>query len=120
IEFGASTLERMDMSESPTDLDTSGRQNTPRDDLRNGQVRADTSAKKTDDDSASNRADIANQAARKKRRPFVMVIGLAVVGLLLAGGIYYWPNTRNLASTDDAYTHGRATTIAPQGSRDRG
>jgi membrane fusion protein, multidrug efflux system len=104
----------MDMSESPTDLDTSGHENTPRDEARNGQVTADTSAKKTDDDSASNRTEIANQAARKKRRPFVMVIGIAIVGLLLAGGIYYWLTTRNLESTDDAYTDGRAITIAPQ------
>jgi len=43
-----------------------------------------------------------------------MVIGLAIVGLLLAGGIYYWLSTRNLESTDDAYTDGRAITIAPQ------
>src|ERR1700761_9849042 len=113
-DFGGSTLVRMDMSESPTDLDISGRENTPRADARNGQVTADASAKKADDDSASNRADIANQAARKKRRPFVMVIGLAVVGLLLAGGSYYWLSTRNLESTDDAYTDGRAITIAPQ------
>jgi membrane fusion protein, multidrug efflux system len=104
----------MDMSESPTDLDTSGRKNTPRDDARNGRVTADASAQKTDDDSASNRAEIANQAARKRRRPYVMVIGLAIVGLLLAGGIYYWLSTRNLESTDDAYTDGRAITIAPQ------
>src|ERR1700751_3632822 len=106
----------MDMSESPTDLDTSGRKNTPRDDARNGQVTADTPAKKPEDGSVSSRAqdDNAKQAARKKRRPFVMVIGLAVVGLLLAGGIYYWLTTRNLESTDDAYTDGRAITIAPQ------
>ena len=64
--------------------------------------------------SASNRAEIAKQAARKRRRPYVMVIGLAIVGLLLAGGIYYWLSTRNLESTDDAYTDGRAITIAPQ------
>src|SRR6201999_3258687 len=44
----------------------------------------------------------------------VIVIGLAVVGLLLAGGIYYWLSTRNLESTDDAYTDGRAISIAPQ------
>jgi membrane fusion protein (multidrug efflux system) len=106
----------MDMSESPTDLDTSGRENTPRGDARNGQVTADTSGKKPEDGSVSNQAqdDNANQAMRKRRRPRVMVIGLAVVGLLLVGGIYYWLSTRNLESTDDAYTDGRAISIAPQ------
>ena len=104
------------MSESPTDLDTSGRENTRRDEARNGQVTADTSGKRTEDGAVSNQTqdDSAKQAERKKRRPFVMVIGLAVVGLLLAGGIYYWLTTRHLESTDDAYTDGRAITIAPQ------
>jgi membrane fusion protein (multidrug efflux system) len=32
---------------------------------------------------------------------------------LVAGGIYYWLSTRNIESTDDAYTDGRAITIAP-------
>jgi len=35
-------------------------------------------------------------------------------GLLIGGGIYYWLLTRNVESTDDAYTDGRAVTIAPQ------
>jgi membrane fusion protein, multidrug efflux system len=33
---------------------------------------------------------------------------------LAAGGFYYWFTTRNLESTDDAYTDGRAITIASQ------
>jgi membrane fusion protein, multidrug efflux system len=54
------------------------------------------------------------EAKRKARRPLVAVIGIAVVALLLVGGVYYWWTTRNLESTDDAYTDGRAVTIAPQ------
>jgi membrane fusion protein (multidrug efflux system) len=42
------------------------------------------------------------------------VIGLVVIALLIAGGLYYWWSTRNLESTDDAFTDGRAITIAPQ------
>jgi membrane fusion protein (multidrug efflux system) len=37
-----------------------------------------------------------------------------VIALLITGGVYYWWSTRNLESTDDAYTDGRAITIAPQ------
>lgn len=37
-----------------------------------------------------------------------------VFGLLIGGGAYYWFSTRNLEWTDDAYTDGRAITIAPQ------
>jgi membrane fusion protein, multidrug efflux system len=51
---------------------------------------------------------------RKKRRPTVFIIGGIVLILLAIGGIYYWLTTRNIESTDDAYTDGRAITIAPQ------
>jgi membrane fusion protein, multidrug efflux system len=37
-----------------------------------------------------------------------------VLLLLAIGGLYYWLITRNIESTDDAYTDGRAITIAPQ------
>ena len=52
--------------------------------------------------------------ARKRRRPLVATIGIIVVGLLVIGGIVYWLETRNEESTDDAYTDGRAVTIAAQ------
>jgi membrane fusion protein, multidrug efflux system len=55
-----------------------------------------------------------DEAKRKERRPLIAVIGIVIVALLLIGGVYYWWTTRNLESTDDAYTDGRAVTIAPQ------
>jgi membrane fusion protein (multidrug efflux system) len=58
--------------------------------------------------------DKAVEESRKRRRPWVLAIGLVVIALLIAGGLYYWWSTRNLESTDDAYTDGRAITIAPQ------
>ncbi len=42
------------------------------------------------------------------------MIGVEVVLLLTIGGLWYWVATRNIESTDDAYTDGRAITIAPQ------
>jgi membrane fusion protein (multidrug efflux system) len=56
----------------------------------------------------------AREEARKKRRPKVFVIGGVVLTLLAIGGIYYWLANRDIESTDDAYTDGRAITIAPQ------
>ena len=56
----------------------------------------------------------AGEETRKKRRPLVVTIGVVIVVLLIAGGAYYWFTTRNLESTDDAYTDGRAITIASQ------
>jgi membrane fusion protein (multidrug efflux system) len=44
----------------------------------------------------------------------VLLGGSLVVALLLGGGVYYWLTTRNIESTDDAYTDGRAVSIAPQ------
>jgi membrane fusion protein (multidrug efflux system) len=52
--------------------------------------------------------------AKAKRRPTVFIIGGVILALLLIGGIYYWLTNRNIESTDDAYTDGRAITIAPQ------
>ena len=56
----------------------------------------------------------ADEEAKKKRRPVVFIIGGVVLILLAIGGLYYWLTTRNIESTDDAYTDGRAITIAPQ------
>jgi membrane fusion protein, multidrug efflux system len=61
-----------------------------------------------------NPSDVADEATRKKRRPLIAVIGIVVVVLLAGAGLYYWIENRNLESTDDAYTDGRAITIAAQ------
>jgi membrane fusion protein (multidrug efflux system) len=58
--------------------------------------------------------DKADEAGRNKRRPLVITGGILVVVLLTAGGLFYWLSTRNLETTDDAYTDGRAIAIAPQ------
>jgi membrane fusion protein (multidrug efflux system) len=50
----------------------------------------------------------------RARRGRVFLGGVLVFGLLIGGAIYYWLSTRNIEWTDDAYTDGRAVTIAPQ------
>jgi membrane fusion protein (multidrug efflux system) len=50
----------------------------------------------------------------RQRRGRVFLGGILIFGLLTGGGVYYWFSTRNLEWTDDAYTDGRAVTIAPQ------
>ncbi|MGH6813718.1 MAG: HlyD family secretion protein [Methylocella sp.] len=50
----------------------------------------------------------------RERRGRVFLGGVLIFGLLIGGGVYYWLLTRNLEWTDDAYTDGRAVTIAPQ------
>jgi membrane fusion protein (multidrug efflux system) len=58
--------------------------------------------------------DKIDEETRKKRRPRILIIGFVVIACLIVGGAYYWLSTRNVESTDDAYTDGRAVTIAPQ------
>jgi membrane fusion protein (multidrug efflux system) len=86
----------------------------PRDDNRPDQ----THRPRKDSESGSGHEyaekDKAEEAGRNKRRPLVITGGILVVVLLAAGGLFYWMSTRNLESTDDAYTDGRAIAIAPQ------
>jgi membrane fusion protein (multidrug efflux system) len=73
-----------------------------------------TPAKAAPGDGAKAAVASAREEARKKRRPTVFIIGIVVIALLVIGGIYYWLTTRNIEETDDAYTDGRAITIAPR------
>jgi membrane fusion protein (multidrug efflux system) len=68
----------------------------------------------SDDKAKENANDKADEETRKKRRPLIATIGIVVIVLLVASGLYYWITTRNLESTDDAYTDGRAINIAAQ------
>jgi membrane fusion protein (multidrug efflux system) len=70
--------------------------------------------RKAPEDSSDKANDKAEEEVRKNRRPLIITIGVIVVLLLIAGGLFYWLTTRNLESTDDAYTDGRAITIASQ------
>ena len=58
--------------------------------------------------------DNQSEATRQKRRPTVLIIALIVIVGLALGGIYYWLSTANVETTDDAYTDGRAVSLAPQ------
>jgi len=52
---------------------------------------------------------------KKKRNSPVpaIVLGVVIIAAVIGGG-YYWWSTKDEESTDDAYTDGRAITIAPQ------
>ncbi len=51
---------------------------------------------------------------RARARPFVRIAMVVVLVALIAGGIYYWQSTKDIETTDDAYTDGRAVTISPR------
>ena len=56
----------------------------------------------------------AEPATKPEKRPPALMIGLVILVLLALGGLYYWWAYRNIESTDDAYTDGRAVVIAPR------
>jgi membrane fusion protein (multidrug efflux system) len=102
------------MSDSPTDGDIarSDAPHGPGD--GKGLDPTEKSGKSSSSDADEAEPENAIQARRRKRRPPIVAIGIIVLVLLAAGGVFYWLSTRNLESTDDAYTDGRAITIAPQ------
>jgi membrane fusion protein (multidrug efflux system) len=64
--------------------------------------------------SAADQRDAQEQAARAKRRPVVMIVAIIVVAGLALGILYLWLAGAGEEKTDDAYTDGRAISIAPQ------
>jgi membrane fusion protein (multidrug efflux system) len=104
------------MSDTPPDTLDASSDSPPRVDNRNdsGETKKPESKSSPVPNSKANDEGKSDEAKRKARRPTVAVIGIAVIALLLIGGASYWWTTRNLESTDDAYTDGRAVTIAPQ------
>jgi len=86
----------------------------PGDDNRPDQTATPTKDFETDSGHKYAEKDKAEEAGHNKRRPLVVAVGILVVVLLVAGGLFYWLTTRNLETTDDAYTDGRAIAIAPQ------
>ena len=79
------------------------RESRPRAEQDQRQSRSDSSAE-------TNRAD--NDQTPKRRWPlFVLAV---FVLLTIIGAVVYWMMTRNLQSTDDAYTEGNAIAFAPK------
>ena len=50
-------------------------------------------------------------APKRSRRRILLIAAAAVV---LIGGAFYWETTKDIVSTDDAFTDGRAVLIAPE------
>jgi membrane fusion protein, multidrug efflux system len=54
------------------------------------------------------------EAEPPKKKRSLLLVGLLIAAGSIAGGGYLYLSTRDIQSTDDAYTDGRAVTIAPQ------
>ena len=55
-----------------------------------------------------------DETAPPKKKRSLLLIGALLVAGIIGGGAYLYFSARNIQSTDDAYTDGRAVTIAPQ------
>ena len=65
-------------------------------------------------DQAARRPTEPKQPARSRSRSPRPLIAIALIVLgVAAGGLWYWWSGRDLESTDDAYTDGRAVSVAP-------
>ena len=76
------------------------------------QERDDASGKNKENKSDPDEGD--GDGEKKKRSKWPLLILAVVVVLAAIGGGIWWFLTRNIISTDDAYTEGRAVMIAPQ------
>jgi membrane fusion protein, multidrug efflux system len=81
----------------------------------------DDAAYSDDDAPASRYADgprdsVVRQPARRPfwRRPLGIALGIAVVVLLIGGGVLYWLHARHFETTDDAFIDGYVTQMAPR------
>jgi membrane fusion protein (multidrug efflux system) len=84
----------------------------PRADAGQGNAPA-AAAPQSEEDRKKQEQDRAQDQRRARARPFVR-IGMVVIAIgLIGGGLYYWQSTKDIEDTDDAYTDGRAITIAP-------
>jgi len=64
-------------------------------------------------DTRQSRPEDERERRRQRVRPFVRGVVALLVVLLVAGGVWYWWSTKDEETTDDAYTDGRAISIAP-------
>ena len=69
--------------------------------------------KPNEDDQKKQEQERAQDQRRSRARPFVRIGMVVIAVLLVAGGLYYYESTKDIQSTDDAYTDGRVMTIVP-------
>ncbi len=74
---------------------------------------ATTHGKAQDQKEAGGAQDKDGEAEHKKANPLIRIGLILFVVALVVGGFFYWFTTRNLVTTDDAFTSGRSVTIAP-------
>ncbi len=93
------------------DPDQREREQPRRADDRGGASRAEDDEDETSDDGKGGGGD---DNETKRRSPLVWIILAIVLIAAIIGGVIWWLSTKDLESTDDAYTDGRAIMVAPK------
>jgi membrane fusion protein, multidrug efflux system len=104
------------VSETVDRTSAEARPRHPRSDTKPDRIdRADNDAGRSDRDTSDREDDgkDGKDGGKPKRRWPLLILALVVVLAIIGGGIY-WFMTRNIESTDDAYTDGNSIAIAPK------
>ena len=78
-----------------------------------GEPKKGQGGEQSEEDKKQAQQDRKQDERRAKARPYVRIGMVVIAVLLIAGGLYYYESTKDIQSTDDAYTDGRVMTIAP-------
>lgn len=78
--------------------------------------RPDDNDRQKNDQNNNDQSSKDSEQARKRpgKKPIIILVIVVVIMLLV--GLWFWFTTRNIESTDDAFTEGNAATIAPKAS----
>ncbi|MDZ7278966.1 HlyD family secretion protein [Pantoea eucrina] len=78
--------------------------------------RPDDNDRQKNDQNNNDQSSNDTEQARKRpgKKPIIILVIVVVIMLLV--GLWFWFTTRNIESTDDAFTEGNAATIAPKAS----
>ncbi|WP_343464910.1 HlyD family secretion protein [Pantoea sp.] len=78
--------------------------------------RPDDNDRQKNDQNNNDQSSNDSEQARKRpgKKPIIILVIVVVIMLLV--GLWFWFTTRNIESTDDAFTEGNAATIAPKAS----
>jgi membrane fusion protein (multidrug efflux system) len=99
--------------DQPSEAEPRGRSEPPRDDVGDAPAE-DRAAPQLEPPAADDEPDFGAQPAAPKKKRSLLLVGGLVAATLTGGGVYLYLSTRDIQSTDDAYTDGRAVTITPQ------
>ena len=97
----------------PGDQDTETQEHDESHDQENDQSADQDQDGKGKDENQGDKKDGDKDDKKPRSKKPLIILGIVILVMLIAG-LIYWLATRNLESTDDAYTEGNTVTMAPK------